>query len=309
MKINNKSKFQLGIFVVSGLLIFVVAVYYLGKQENIFGSGMTVYAEFPNIKGLQVGNNVRFLGTNAGYVSSVSVKNDSIIVVAMVVNNDMKEFIRKNSSVEIRNEGVMGSKILEIQPGTGDFDIIENNDMLPSRITLSMEEVFSALESTVENSIKASENLFLITESIKNGEGALGKLLNDPAMNQSIDDITDNIFAITHDAKVVMDKTNSSQNDLGRLLNDDLFSRKMEQTFVQLDTVMMNMQSLTAEIRQASEAINQGDGVINKLLYDSDLSVETDTTLTKLHDAIDNVTQTSDAIRRSWILNLFSSEQ
>jgi phospholipid/cholesterol/gamma-HCH transport system substrate-binding protein len=305
MSISKKDKFKLGIFVVSGLLIFVLAVYYLGKQENIFRSGITVYAEFPNIKGLQVGNNVRFLGTNAGYVSNVSVKSDSIIVVAMVIVDDMKQFIRKNSIVEIINEGVMGSKILEINPGSGEFDPIQDNDLLPSRITLSMEEVFSALESTVENSIKASENLWLITESIKKGEGALGKFVNDAEMNQVIDDITANILSITHEARIVMDKTINDQNSLGRFLNDDLFSQKLEQALIQFDTVIMNMQTLSSEIRKASEAINQGDGVINKLLYDRDFALETDTTLVKIHDAIDNVTQTSDVIRRSWIFNLF----
>jgi phospholipid/cholesterol/gamma-HCH transport system substrate-binding protein len=305
MPISKKNHFQLGIFVVAGLLIFVLAVYYLGKQENIFGSGVTVYAEFSNIKGLQVGNNVRFLGTSAGYVSSVSVKTDSIIVVTLVVSHEMSEYIRKNSTVEIQNEGVMGSKILEIKPGSGDFEVIENNDLLPSRNTLSMEEVFSALESTVDNSIKASENLWMITESIRNGEGALGKFVNDSEMNQSIDDITANILAITHDAKMVMDKTTSDQNDLGRFLNDDLFSQKLEQTFVQLDTVMLNMQALSAEIKKATEAINQGEGVINKLLYDRGFAVETDTTLTKINHAIENVTETSDVIKRSWIFNLF----
>jgi phospholipid/cholesterol/gamma-HCH transport system substrate-binding protein len=306
MQISKKNQLQLGIFVVAGLVIFVLAVYYLGKQQNIFGSGVTVYVEFSNVKGLQVGNNVRFLGTSAGYVSNVSVKSDSIIVVTMVVSHEMSRYIRQNSTVEIQNEGVMGSKILEIKPGTADYDLIENNNRLPARSTLSMEEVFSALESTVENSIKASENLWLITESIRNGEGALGKFVNDSRMNQTIDDITENILAITHDAKVVIDKTTNNQNDIGRLLNDDIFSQKLEQSFVQMDTVLLNMQALSLEIRKATEALNHGEGVLNKLLYDRDFAVETDTTLTKIHNAIDNVTETSDVIRRSWIFNLFS---
>jgi phospholipid/cholesterol/gamma-HCH transport system substrate-binding protein len=305
---SKKKQLQLGIFVVAGLLIFVLAVYYLGKQENIFGSGITVYAEFSNAKGLKPGNNVRFLGTSAGYVSGVTVKNDSVIVIAIVVSYDMSRYIRKNATVEIQNEGVMGSKILEIKPGSGDAGIIQDNDLLPSGNTLSIEEVFSALETTVENSIKASENLWLITERIKNGEGALGKFINDTNMNQTIDDIAANVRAITTDAKLLMDKTINDENDIGRFLNDDHFTQKLEGTFVQMDSVMENMQSISHEILKATEAINEGEGVFNKLLYDRNFAIETDTTLSKINNAVDNVSETTDVIKRSWIFNLFSRD-
>lgn len=308
MKISKKQQFKLGVFVVVSIIIFSVAVFYLGKQQNIFGSGVTIYAEFSNIKGLKVGNNVRFLGANAGYVSSISVKSDSIIVVAIEVNDDLSEYIRKNATIEIRNEGVMGSKILEINPGTADHEIIEHNDILPTRSSLTMEEVFSALETTVENSIKASENLWLITERIKAGKGALGKVINDTVMNQTMDNIAADILAITGQTKELIEKTSNNQNDIGRLLNDDYFSERLEKSIEQLDSVMLNMQALSFEIRKAGETINQGEGLINKLLYDRDLALETDTTITKVNNAIDEVTETTDVIRKSWIFNLFSRD-
>lgn len=308
MQISKKNQLQLGVFVVIAILIFTVAVYYLGRQQNIFGSGVTIYAEFSNVKGLQVGNNVRFLGTNAGYVSTISVKSDSIIVVELVINNDMSEYIRKDATVEIRNEGIMGSKILEINPGTTDRLTIEHQDILPTRSSFTMEEVFSALESTVENSIKASENLWLITERIKAGKGALGKMINDTLMNEAIDNIAEDILSITERTKEIVNKTTSHQNDIGRLLNDDHFSQQLEKSFEQLDSVMQNMQSLTFEIRKASETINNGEGLLNTLLYDRELAVETDTTVTKISNAVDDLTETSEAIRKSWILNLFSPD-
>lgn len=306
MQINKKNQLQLGIFVVAGLLIFAVGVYYLGTQQNIFGSGVTIYAEFSDIKGLQVGNNVRFLGTNAGYVSSVSVKSDTIIVVAIVVNEDMSKYIRKNATVEIRNEGLMGSKILEINPGTAEYGIIDEQDSLSTKRSFTMEEVFSALETTVENSIKASENLWQITERIEAGEGALGKIIHDTLMDQTISDIAANLLAITGETKGMVDKTANQQNDIGKLLNDDTFSKKLEESFVQLDSVMVNMQALSFEVRKASETINEGEGLFNKLLYDQDFASETDTTLTKINKAVDNVKETSDVVGRSWIFNLFS---
>ncbi len=309
MKMSRKRMFSLGVFVIAAVIIFVLAVYYLGKQENIFGSGVRVYAEFSNVKGLQVGNAVRFLGTNAGYVSDVIVKNDSVMVVAVVVDRDMSRYVRKNSTVEIKNEGVMGSKILEINPGTGEYEVIEENDVLPSRTSLSMEEVFSSLQTTVENSIKASENLWLITESIKNGEGALGKFVNDNEMNLAIDEIARNLLALTSDAVKVMDKLKRKDNDVGRLLNNDDLTNHLQQSLTELDSLLMHARSALIEIETASEALNSGDGVMRKLLHDAGFAKETDSTLSKVNHAIENVTQTSDVVRRSWIFNLFSSEE
>jgi phospholipid/cholesterol/gamma-HCH transport system substrate-binding protein len=306
VKISRKRLFRLGVFVVAGLLILFLAVYYLGKQQNIFTSGVTVYAEFSNIKGLQTGNNVRFLGTNAGYVSGLSVKNDSTIVVEILITHNMSRYIRKNSLVEIQNEGIMGSKILEIYPGSGEFNIIEQGSLLPSRTTLSMEELFSSLEETVENSTRASQNLMLVTENILRGEGTLGMLLQENGINVKLEEMSENLLRISRQANEIIAKANSPESDIGKLLNDDVYSRQLEQTMNGFDSLIQNMRLISNEFQNAAEALNDGDGLLSRLLHDSLLANETDTTLRNINNAIENLTETSETIRRSWIFNLFS---
>ena len=51
---------RLGIFVVIGTALLVVAAYLIGNRQNMFGSTFTIHAVFRNVSGLQQGNNVRY---------------------------------------------------------------------------------------------------------------------------------------------------------------------------------------------------------------------------------------------------------
>ena len=53
---------KLGIFVVLGTILLIIAAYLIGNGQSLFVKKFTVNAVFNNVNGLQVGNNVRFSG-------------------------------------------------------------------------------------------------------------------------------------------------------------------------------------------------------------------------------------------------------
>jgi phospholipid/cholesterol/gamma-HCH transport system substrate-binding protein len=61
--INN---IKLGIFVLAGLLILIVTLYLIGRNQSLFGDDIRIRARFRNVGGLTKGNNVRFSGIQAG---------------------------------------------------------------------------------------------------------------------------------------------------------------------------------------------------------------------------------------------------
>ena len=73
--INEKLK--LGVFVIIGSLLFIVAVYLIGNRQNMFTKTFSISANFNNISGLILGNNVRYSGINVGTVKSIEIINDS----------------------------------------------------------------------------------------------------------------------------------------------------------------------------------------------------------------------------------------
>ena len=86
MKNSSSQKFRLGLFVILGTLLFIVAVYLVGQRQNMFKKTFTISAFFQNVNGLQNGNNVRYSGIDIGTVKSITMINDSTIKVDMNID-------------------------------------------------------------------------------------------------------------------------------------------------------------------------------------------------------------------------------
>ena len=86
MKSNTPQfKVRLGIFITGGLLLFIAAIFIIGKQKNLFNPVFRVVTTFHNISGLQVGNNIRFAGINVGTIDDINIINDSSVKVVMSI--------------------------------------------------------------------------------------------------------------------------------------------------------------------------------------------------------------------------------
>src|SRR5674476_49374 len=88
---TEKFKVRLGLFVAGGLVLFVFAIFIIGKQKNLFNPVYTLNSTFHNVSGLQVGNNIRFSGINIGTVDNITIINDSTVKVAMTIKREVKQ--------------------------------------------------------------------------------------------------------------------------------------------------------------------------------------------------------------------------
>jgi len=86
---------KLGMFVTIGLLLFIMAIYFIGKQKNLFGSTFNITSQFKTVSGLEVGNNVRFSGINIGTVEEIQLINDSSVVVRMIIKDEVRELLKQ----------------------------------------------------------------------------------------------------------------------------------------------------------------------------------------------------------------------
>lgn len=173
---------KVGILVTVGCAIFVVAIFVLGRQQNLFGSTVTLKSVFPGVSGLQVGNNVRFNGINIGTVSEIILFNDTSVMVNMIVEKHVQKFIKQNSRCLIGSEGLMGDKVVTITAGSEDFDHVSNNTILKSEAPVEMDDIILSLKNTAENAEVISSELAVMMYKINNGNGVLSMLLTDSTM-------------------------------------------------------------------------------------------------------------------------------
>lgn len=193
MKHDTGKKVKVGIFVTIGLLLFVVAVYFIGKQQKMFGNYFTLNCVFSNISGLQEGSNVRFAGITVGVVDYIEIIGDSSVNVALRVEKNVQKFIKKDSRASIGSEGLMGSRVLNISHGSADTLSVDENDVLLTANPVEPDEILQSLHATAINAEVITTDMAEIFGRINRGEGAVGALFSDPEFARTFEEAMQNI--------------------------------------------------------------------------------------------------------------------
>ncbi|MCV9933044.1 MlaD family protein [Flavobacterium sp. LS1R47] len=179
-------KWKLGMFVTIGLILFMLTIYFIGKQQNLFGSTFHITSTFKTVSGLQVGNNVRFSGINIGTVEDIQLINDSSVVVKLIIKDEVRQFIKTDARASIGSEGLMGDKVLTISPGNKSNKIIANDGKIASIDAIEMDDIMKSVKKSVDNAGIISEELAVFTHNMNNGNGALSRLLTDPKLANTL---------------------------------------------------------------------------------------------------------------------------
>ncbi|WP_291119814.1 MlaD family protein [Flavobacterium sp. UBA6135] len=190
---SQNFKIRLGLFIAIGIFLFVVAIFLIGKQKNLFNPVYSLTTTFYNVSGLQVGNKVRFSGINVGTVDAVTIINDSTVSVTMFIKKDVQKFIKTNSEVSIGSEGLIGDKLLQISQGTSNANFAKDGAALVSNEPIELDEIVASLKVTAENAEIISDELAEIMIAINSGEGTLGRLINDPKIAENLSQTMSNL--------------------------------------------------------------------------------------------------------------------
>lgn len=182
---TNKFKIRLGLFVAGGLTLFVLAIFVIGKQKNLFNPVFKLTSTFYNVSGLQVGNNIRFSGINVGTVDNISIINDSTVRVDMLIKKDVKQFIKSDCGVAIGSEGLIGDRLLVITQGSSDAALAKEGQQLASAEPVETDAIMASLQITAGNAEIISQQLAEIMLKINSGNGTLGRLIQDSTIAEN----------------------------------------------------------------------------------------------------------------------------
>jgi phospholipid/cholesterol/gamma-HCH transport system substrate-binding protein len=177
MNKESGTGYKLGMFVVIGLALFVLTIYFVGKQKNLFGSTFQLKTQFKSVSGLKVGNNVRFSGINVGTVDEIELITDTSVLVTLVLKKDVQKFIKTDATAAIGSDGLMGDKVLTISPGTFAKNPVKDGDNIVSRKAIEMDDVMVSVITSVDNAGIITAQLAQFTQKMNNENGALSKLM------------------------------------------------------------------------------------------------------------------------------------
>ncbi len=190
---SQKFKSRLGIFVAGGLALFVLTIFIIGKQKNLFNPTFMLTSTFYNVSGLQVGNNIRFSGINVGTIDNIIIINDSTVKVDMVIKKEIQKFIKSDCEVAIGSEGLIGDRLLTISQGGSESPMAKNGQVLLSIEPVETDAIMLSLQVTAGNAEVISEQLAEIMSKINSGKGTLGRLIQDSAIAENLSQTMKNL--------------------------------------------------------------------------------------------------------------------
>jgi phospholipid/cholesterol/gamma-HCH transport system substrate-binding protein len=181
-----KFKLRLGIFIAVGLALFVIAIFIIGKQKNLFNPVFKLTTTFYNVSGLQVGSNIRFSGINVGTVDNIQIINDSTVLVDMLIRKEIQQFIRADCEAGVGSAGIIGDRVLIITQGSNTSPIAKDGQKIASKEPIEADAIMTSLKVTADNSAIITDQLAEIMININSGNGTLGRLIQDSTIAENI---------------------------------------------------------------------------------------------------------------------------
>jgi phospholipid/cholesterol/gamma-HCH transport system substrate-binding protein len=312
---NQQQSVRVGLFFILGLALAWITFESLSSGGQVFKkTGYTLVAPFANLKGLKTGDDVLMAGVKIGTVKETRLAHQR---VEAVLNIDPKVQIPDDAVASVQTSSLLGSQHLSVSFGQSPTTLASGAE-IKTLATVDLNEVIAKLGSVgtkleemlggmsgsgtgapgspgglfqkldtlvTDNGPKLSEtlaNLQEITAKLKNGEGTMGKLINDSQLHDELLAGVSEIKLAAADARTFMTDTKgivadvkSGKGTLGMLLYDE--------------TTANNIKVTATNIRELSEKLNSGQGTFGKLLSDDSLYTEVQSVVKKADRALEGL--------------------
>lgn len=293
---------RLGIFIFLGTVLLVLAIFTIGNRDSLFVSSITIKTYFNKVQGLRTGAPVRLSGYDIGSVSNMTLASDTSgrVEVTMRIDEEVRQFIRLDSEASIETEGLVGKQVISISPGTTDLEVVSDGGIIKAKDPVSVEAIIKEVQDIMAYIKDITKEFSGISAKINNGEGTIGKLINDQQLYFAAVDITKsadrNLTTITERLEDVSNFIIS----LGGGVED----------------IMNNVDSAIVDVKSMISDVKDGKGTLGMLMkdetvYDSvkatinNLVATTEATMVGARRFAENM----EALKHNWLFKTYFEER
>jgi phospholipid/cholesterol/gamma-HCH transport system substrate-binding protein len=315
-KIDNV---KVGLFVAISLVLLIFALYKVSKSSSFFSENFTLKAQFKNVSGLMIGNNIRYAGIQVGTIEKIDLINDSLVQVTMLIDEKMKNFIHKQDFVSIGTDGLVGNKLLNISAGTDRINLVVDKDILLAKEGLNTDEMMLVLNKT-------NTNISVISEELKstvlrlNNSTALWNVLNEKTIPDNLIASMSNVRNATVKAdemvlelQTIIKNIKNGKGSLGVLLTDTAIAVNLNQAVDKIKRVGDNAQILTQELNEIAQNVKldltASKGAYNAILKDTLLTAKLNSSLYNIEAGTVSFNQNMEALKHNFLFRGYFKKQ
>ncbi len=310
-----KQNVKLGAFVIGGIALFLVVMFYLGKENNFFSKTFIVSAIFKNVEGLNDGDAVWLSGVKIGTVKRVQVISEGQVIVSLMLKDKQNEFIKKDATAFIGSDGLVGSKIVVIRPGKSDH-AIQDYDTINALSPADTQELLNIAKEVGMTTRSITEDLKLISARLNKGEGIFGELLKDGPMSielrqtiSALKKTSENASHVTENAQKLLEEVNNGDGLITKLITDTTYAQTFETTLTNIGEVGKNSKKMSEDLQNIITKMNSGDNAISVLLADSAFANKLKGTLDNAKSASAKLDENMTALQHNFLLKGYFKKQ
>jgi phospholipid/cholesterol/gamma-HCH transport system substrate-binding protein len=292
-----------GAFVVSGVLLFTIALFMIGERRMLFENRFVVHTEFAKLGQLELGAVVRVAGMDAGEVTDIGIPSSPAgkFRVRMEVREDLHGLVRTDSIATTQIEGLVGAIFLNIGAGSEGAPPVPDGGTIPSREPFTMADLLE----------QASGTIAMVTDTVESLRSDIERAVQQVALTAEdahamLEDIRPDITAIARnsnrlsaDVQQIGAKIRSGQGTLGKLVNDPALYDRAQEIAQEARTVMRNVREVSDELRGAISDFRADDGAAQGVLG------EMRATLGQTREAVSDLADNMEALKHNFLLRGF----
>lgn len=321
------------IFVIGGLILFCLGLFFISNRRELFHRNFVVYAEFDRLNGLQKGARVRVSGMDAGEVLEMRVPNqpDGRFRVKLRIRQNLHTSVRTDSVATIKTMGLAGASFLDIQKGTRRAPEAPSGGTIPSREPLDiadlMQQGSDLMKSTQADvdDLRASADRTL--ESVNSAARHADKTIL--AVRPELQAILASARKTSEDVRGIAEQVRQGQGTVGELLTDKKLAGSVDQAVenarqsaINLNNASARMNNTMADLqrrdllsraqaildntRQVTEQLNQALATLmNSPPGDENAAANLRDTIADARTTMTNLTADTEALKHNFFLRGF----
>ncbi len=286
--IFGTAEFKVGAMVLSiaGLIAFMSMQ--VSDDPSYMGRSKKAWFLLPNASGLIKGSAIRSAGIPVGVIKEVKLQ-DGQARIDVTIKSDIN--LTRSSSVELRANGILGDKYIEVYPGSSADAVLEDNgQILNVKKGGSLDDVMAQV-SEITGSLKdVAKNL---NESVTNN-GTNQHILGRIVLN--IEKLTTDISQMTEQNKdkigEIVDQVHNITGTMDELINDDSetgFKKIWKSAVINIDKSLKNIQEIT-------DKVNRGEGTLGKLISDEKTAEDVSSAIEGISGLVDTANKVSTGV-------------
>lgn len=264
-----------GILVVFAVILTIVALVFVARGQQWFAKRVAYKVVFSKVQGLKPGTPVTISGMEVGHVNSFHLTPQSQVELSLDVLQRYKENIRQDSKATIAS-ALLGGKTLEVTVGSPTQPVLPEGSMIPSEepkeITDILKDIdvkapLKKLDDALDNlkSITAKlndprgelfsllKNVEYVTSQLKNGQGNVGAILQDPKIHREITAALDSIHRSLSQVEEVTQNASKFSKNLPGVMED--VDRAVKKATAELPSIMEDVKKTTSHTPVIAENV------------------------------------------------------